>query len=69
MGYEKIQRVIRPNIKIRHARSGYDLVIMAQLKATTSTGGLKSGSRKQSHDRERDTFFYQHEGVKVMILS
>ena len=65
---ESYVRTLRSDM-LQMTRSEYDLVIMAQLKATTSMGGLTSGNRKRSHDRERDTFFYQHEGVKVMLLS
>ena len=31
-------------------RSEYDLVIMAQMKATSSMGGLTNGNRKRPHD-------------------
>ena len=54
---------------LQMTRSEYDLVIMAQMKATSSMGGLTSGNRKRPHDRERNTFVYQHEGVKVIISS
>ena len=64
---ESYVRTLRSDM-LQMTRSEYDLVIMAQLKATTSMEGLISGNRKRSHDRERDTF-YQHEGVKVMLLS
>ena len=43
------------------------MVIMAQMKAKSSIGGLTSGNRKQPHERERNTFVYQHEGVKVIF--
>ena len=49
---ESYVRTLRSDM-LQMTRSEYDLVIMAQLKATTSMGGLTSGNRKRSHDRER----------------
>ena len=54
---------------LQMTRSEYDLVIMAQMKAKSSMGGLTRGNKKQPHDRERNTFVYQHEGVKVIFSS
>ena len=65
---ESYVRTLRSDM-LQMTRSEYDLVIMAQMKATSSMGGLTSGNRKRPHDRERNTFVYQHEGVKVIISS
>ena len=63
---ESYVRTLRSDM-LQMTRSEYDLVIMAQMKATSSMGGLTSGNRKRPYDRERNTFVYQHEGVKVII--
>ena len=65
---ESYIRTLRSNM-LQMTRNEYDLVIMAQMKATTSMGGLTSCNRKRPHDRERNTFVYQHEGGKVIISS
>ena len=41
---------------LQMTRSEYDQVIMAQMKATSSMGGLTSANRKRPHDREKNTF-------------
>ena len=66
---ESYVQTLRSDMLQQMTRSEYDLVIMAQIKATSSMGGLTSGNRKRPHDRERNTFVYQHEGVKVIISS
>ena len=65
---ESYVRTLRSDM-LQMTRSEYDLVIMAQMKATSSMGGLTSGNRKRPHDREKNTFVYQHEGLKVIISS
>ena len=66
--FELYIRTLRSDM-LQMMRSEYDIVIMAQMKATSSMGGLTSGNRKRPHDRERNTFVYQHEGVMVIISS
>ena len=52
---------------LQMTRSEYDLVIMTQIKATTSMGGQTVGNKRKAHERQRDTYNYMHEGQKVVL--
>ena len=51
---------------LQMTRSEYNLVIVTQIKAT-STGGQTVGNKKRAHERQRDTYNYMHEGQKVVL--
>ena len=63
---ESYIRTLRSDM-LQMTRSEYDLVIMTQIKATTSMGGQTVGNKRKAHERQRDTYNYMHEGQKVVL--
>ena len=63
---ESYIRTLRSDL-LQMTRSKYDLVIMTQIKATTSMGGQTVGNKRKAHERQRDTYNYMHERQKLAL--
>ena len=63
---ESYIRTLRSDM-LQMTRCEYDLVIMTQIKATTSMWGQTVGNERKTHERQRDTYNYMYEGQKVVL--